>query len=360
MKRALCLLLVFALLMCVYVIGASATTTINDTLRAEMDKAGEDDLIRVNLWVFSKHMTEEEIDRQARTEVGLPMWLSINQMTNEECDKYIIARRRIETQLEEDACLEFIEKYGLTDEMVNYHIATLINCNLTKEQIELFATCSEVDDMFFDDLREVPTEAPTQKSTERPVSSTNAETRFKEHVAQRYGTNYTGYTYNEIYYHYNKNREIDWILFEGYISGLGDMFGHQFVANRLISQRNSYRPFFGTMGVYIVENNKVTDVTGAKYYDLDDFDEIYDAFGYGVLMGDLDGDNEISIADVTQLQRCLADFRSFPDTDSISTLNEGQLNGVKYYSDFNRDGDRDIMDVTFIQRYLAGMDYPIG
>ena len=114
------------------------------------------------------------------------------------------------------------------------------------------------------------------------------------------------------------------------------------------------------MGVYIVESDKVTDVIGAKYYDLDDFDEIYDAFGYGVLMGDLDGDNEISIADVTQLQRCLADFRSFPDTDSISKLNESQLNGVKYYSDFNRDGDRDILDVTSIQRYLAGMPYVLG
>ena len=29
-----------------------------------------------------------------------------------------------------------------------------------------------------------------------------------------------------------------------------------------------------------------------------------------------------------------------------------------YYSDFNRDGDRDVIDVTLLQRYVTGLDIP--
>ena len=382
MKRALCLLLVFALLMCVYVIGASATTTINDTLRAEMDKAGDDDLIRVNLWVYSKYMTEEEIDRQARTELGLPMWLSINQMTNEECDKYIIARRRIETQLEEDACLEFIEKYGLTDEMVNYHIATLINCNLTKEQIELFATCSEVDDMFFDDLREVPTEAPTEAPTE-------PKDLYRERLKEYYNlSELTGETmvyqlmsYNELYYHRDSSGEIDWALIQCYCNIASPVDMSAVVGNRVLHPGTAYYPFETTYGIYDVKNDKFIDPSwsgkdylgGKEAYKYDGFVRAFDEIvgsgmgesiadvdyrGKGRPLGDIDNDLDLSIVDVTMIQRCEAMIAEYPATDELWLTYD--YNGEHYYSDFNLDGSRDIVDATCIQRYLVGMDYPIG
>ena len=37
---------------------------------------------------------------------------------------------------------------------------------------------------------------------------------------------------------------------------------------------------------------------------------------------------------------------------------DNSFHPLTYYSDFNRDGERDITDATCIQRYLAGLPYP--
>ncbi len=69
----------------------------------------------------------------------------------------------------------------------------------------------------------------------------------------------------------------------------------------------------------------------------------------GVLLGDANADDCISISDATAVQRHLV------------SLNP--LEGVyEYAADVNKDGDLDISDVTVIQKYLAKYDlnYPIG
>ena len=69
----------------------------------------------------------------------------------------------------------------------------------------------------------------------------------------------------------------------------------------------------------------------------------------GVLLGDVKGDGNVSINDVTLIQRYLAELET--------------LQGIYLYAaDVNQDGNVDIDDATTIQMYLAEYDlqYPIG
>ena len=68
-----------------------------------------------------------------------------------------------------------------------------------------------------------------------------------------------------------------------------------------------------------------------------------------VLLGDADGDGDISILDATFIQRYLADF------DLTVPFNENA-------ADVDGDDDISILDAAFIQRFLVDMDvdYPIN
>lgn len=69
----------------------------------------------------------------------------------------------------------------------------------------------------------------------------------------------------------------------------------------------------------------------------------------GVLLGDADGDGEITISDATMIQKYIADY-NMPDNFQITAC------------DVNGDGSVNIYDVTEIQRFLAdfGNPYHIG
>ena len=62
------------------------------------------------------------------------------------------------------------------------------------------------------------------------------------------------------------------------------------------------------------------------------------------MTGDLDGDGEVTVNDVTELQRILAEFDGLDLTDPA----------VFAAADLNKDGKVNIRDVTYGQRYLAG------
>ena len=68
------------------------------------------------------------------------------------------------------------------------------------------------------------------------------------------------------------------------------------------------------------------------------------------LLGDVDGDGDVSIIDATIIQRVLADM--ITDEDGMYTL-RGDVDG---------DGELSVTDVTFIRRYCALLytPYPIG
>ena len=92
------------------------------------------------------------------------------------------------------------------------------------------------------------------------------------------------------------------------------------------------------------QGNETVDYSGL--YDLEDISRKIDMY-YGVqLLGDADGDGEVSILDATAIQR------------------KDVLLSVAYFddvaADVDGDGDVTILDATFIQRFLAGLPCPEG
>ena len=111
------------------------------------------------------------------------------------------------------------------------------------------------------------------------------------------------------------------------------------------------------------------DISQDEFFDLsilDDYNkynglaDAIDNFGKGRLLGDMDIDDQITIFDVTIIQRCLTGIREFSNDNLIAPDEniDSSFHPLKYYSDFNCNGERDIMDVTCIQRYLVGLSYP--
>ncbi|MBQ3265253.1 MAG: hypothetical protein IJH07_05695 [Ruminococcus sp.] len=97
----------------------------------------------------------------------------------------------------------------------------------------------------------------------------------------------------------------------------------------------------------------------ARFKSYNGLEETFNRSGGGRLLGDIDSDNDLTVIDAASVQRCNAKLREYPEDDNI-ILNTPVEGALSYYSDFNRDGERDIIDATCIQRYLAGMKYPAG
>ena len=65
----------------------------------------------------------------------------------------------------------------------------------------------------------------------------------------------------------------------------------------------------------------------------------------GILLGDADGDGEVTILDATWIQRTLVDIGGSADFNEVA-------------ADVDGDGDMTILDATYIQRYLVGVPVP--
>ena len=165
--------------------------------------------------------------------------------------------------------------------------------------------------------------------------------------------------YKELYYHRDENSEIDWALINCFSGMELPVEYTNVVGNRVLSPGNEYMPFEVCYGIYDVKNDKFVDATSKAAYQYDGFVRAFDeVVGQGRPLGDIDNDDELTVVDVTMIQRCEAQMMEYPATDEFMITYD--YNTIHYYSDFNRDGERDIIDATCIQRYLVGMPYVLG
>lgn len=163
------------------------------------------------------------------------------------------------------------------------------------------------------------------------------------------------YFYNELYYHFNEKQELDWVLVNAYLYLSSPLGIKMDIGNIVLYSEEIYSDFRYKYGVY--------DVVEGKFYDLFDlrsepekFDELLEVLAelkIGRLIGDLDGDGDISILDATAIQRCLAGLDDYPSDEYYSVYDTDDCGRM---SDFDRDGDVSILDVTAIQRKLAQYD----
>ena len=119
----------------------------------------------------------------------------------------------------------------------------------------------------------------------------------------------------------------------------------------MFSSHRSGAPFDSGYGIYDVKQDRFIPLNGKTVEDYDGLKEAFDEIGEGRLLGDIDGDNTITVLDATMMQRCAAKITAYPEDDEMVS----PIGSIRHYSDFNHDGNRDVLDATAIQRYLVGM-----
>ena len=159
------------------------------------------------------------------------------------------------------------------------------------------------------------------------------------------------YFYDEPYEHRDSSGDVDWVLIQAETFIAQDVVYEGIVGNRFVFRPTPSYPFESGYGIYDVKKDIFVPLPCGTESDYDGMTKALDTFVTGRLLGDLDGDDSITVVDATILQRCEAKMRDYPADDERSY----PYGKIRYYSDFNRDGERNILDATCIQRYLVGL-----
>lgn len=382
MKRVICFLVIIAVIVtsCAAVYAATTTSKISANLERKISESQENEKIEIVVWLNTKQYSDDEIDKMVRAELGM-QWFFENWGANpslEAVHEYSAVYNRIASELETAANEEFIQKSGIPEEDVIFVStkAPMVQLKADTQTIYRLAEMAEVQSMTYEGYTQSqnPTETPTSlnfdKPTEAPAAtvsateepqSINVREKLDKYVAAYYANLY--YTpqieirnYEELYEHTNADNETDWVMLFALIDMPAPWCGMGFAGNRVLIS-GTYDIFEFGMGLYDAQEDTFYDLTKmTDYSKYDGLAKAIDTYGKGALLGDLDGDDALTIIDVTILQRCIAHMSEYPETDTItsSTPIDSSFHPLTYYSDFNRDGERDILDATAIQRYLVG------
>lgn len=209
-----------------------------------------------------------------------------------------------------------------------------------------------------------PTEStePTSEPTE-PPTQTDQPTVTEPRPSTEPTMEPVNYFYKQKAFYSETGKEKDgWILINAGLSeevipldftNIYGVFG-----NRVLIKNNINYPFELAWGVYDISTNTWYDLCTA-WDDTEKFPklhEYYESLNIGTLIGDLDNDNVITIVDATIIQKCLIELKSWPQYDEINKTHRSVHGKLEYLSDFNRDNNRDIMDASSIQKYIANID----
>ncbi|MBQ7133038.1 MAG: hypothetical protein IJO20_00925 [Ruminococcus sp.] len=191
------------------------------------------------------------------------------------------------------------------------------------------------------------------------ADDTTHEKLFLEKFLEQYKNTY-GYNeymcrdyYKEVYYHYNEDENLEWVLvWCAYIDS--PSFNYAVFGDRVYLGGYSY-PLATGYGLFDVEQD--------KFFDVCDIEDISAYSGFEEILyeriavypvGDANMDRDLDILDATFIQRALVQLSNFDIQDDFTASGYHSLRGdLSYLSDFNRDGERTILDATAIQMKLA-------
>ncbi len=169
-----------------------------------------------------------------------------------------------------------------------------------------------------------------------------------------YGYNKADYPdYKELCVHRDSNSRVDWVLLKCANASMDypAVMYRDIIGNRVYESGHPVYPFPSGYGIYDAKAEKFVPLTGDMVPLYKDLGRTFDQIGEGRLIGDIDGDDDLTVVDCTLIQRCATRIHDWPEDDLIdSALN------VTYFSDFDRDGERDIVDATRLQRYVTMID----
>jgi len=352
MKKVLIFVLTILIVSFSFSVSAAEKSKISDTLQNAMSETPANEKLEVHIWLYCQ-IDESEVFRQAVIECGYVNGLPLN-MTLDEVYTYKVVYNRIVSELEAEVSNCFIKKLGVAeDDIVYLGKHPYVVLKLTKDQINEADTYDEVS--LIDYANNAPVETPTYYNGDNQSDQLGNVKIYEERVKDIYPFLYN---YDELYYHVDSEGVADWVLITGYTSSVIPQSLYMIIGNRVVIQAQRKTPFGHGYAVYDTKQNIVKSVYTDMLDQYEGLEEAFNKYGCGKLLGDLDDDNEITIIDVTIIQRCEVNIRDYPENDLIQPYGEVD-DSLRYYSDFNRDGERDIIDATCIQRYLVGLSYPV-
>lgn len=177
------------------------------------------------------------------------------------------------------------------------------------------------------------------------------EDKFVEEFVNIYSGELETYDYFEKYYHYDENNELDWVLVCAGTMGYLPWEIQVTVGDRVFWASSERCPFSFSYAIYDVDLDRFFDLRTEL---LDKYEGLYDVLSelnIGKLIGDVDNDGMLTIFDATFIQRVVAQMDEFDKKDVVAgySLNNDT---IYFISDYNRDGERDILDATAIQYRL--------
>ena len=288
----------------------------------------------------------------------------LNRLHNEEFNALYNPYRHTRNRIMEEMGTEHIggimDELGIDRETATFFDPIVCTCitDLPKSMIFPVAMSNDVVSIsFYDDGDNM--QEPTEEAT--------IYERLQYYVYTNYGVFDQGmsyvpeiYHYEELYAHQDSSGETDWVLINADIGNPPPYTDFAIIGNR-VRVMGPCEVFQFGMAVYDAKEFTFHDLSAMDDCSAyDGLEKAIDTYGKGRLLGDIDQDDAISIIDVTLLQRCEAQITDYPDSDLIDPDHElsSDVHPLTYYSDFNRDGERDITDATCIQRYLVGAPYP--
>lgn len=191
---------------------------------------------------------------------------------------------------------------------------------------------------------------PTSAKNITPDENNVFEDRF---VAEYKLTSYDDYVYYEIYTEYNEFGEAEWVLVSATTLSGTDTYIHEVIGDWVFYDNFEWSPFSFKYCIYDVEDDTFIKLSQECLDKYEDLDSQMPLLLHANLIGDADGDKELSVMDATYIQRALAKICEFDASDDLSPYHFPYSENLHYISDFDRDGERTVLDATAIQMKLA-------
>ena len=369
MKKVICIIIAFAITLtcCMAAYAATTTPKISSDVERKISETPDGEKFEVLLWLNVDVPTVEELRWLVRQELGEEWWRDHfgPNMTIDDVHTYDAVYNRLAKEYETAANQAFVTKSGIPEEDIVYisSMAPMVQLLANAQTIYRLAEMTEVESISYEGYQqtEAPAERPTELTTvTQPTSSVPLyQTQFESYL-NTFSSVPESWSYSELYYHKDKNGENDWVLVKADSNIEQPAYYNAIIANRVIMRSSYGVPFSSGYGVYDVKADRFMNASSAERSGYDGFTNAFDRFGGGRLLGDIDRDNDLSVIDAAFLQRCEVKQSDYPADDAIIPEDGLWMYSAKYYSDFNRDGERGILDVTCLQRHLAGLTYTTG
>ena len=345
MKKLISLVLVLVLMLSVAVMPVLAKSSkFTSDLAQKLETMKDEDVIAVNV----HHTTgiDESLAKQLTFEecgIKYDEW-----QTNEERWEFETIYRRIKREMQDELSLEIFEKLNFTEDEIREY-GTFFGLKLSKARIYEVAQSDLVHTIeIYDDPNSIPENDFLFIMEFLEQSKNNYD--YNQHLYSR--------TYDELYYHYDENGELDWVLV--YCAVMSSPSFNYAVFGDMVYIGDWCSPYKTGGGLYDVKENRFMDL--CELDDLKEYDGLWDYLyerNFMYPIGDADNDRKLTVMDATIIQKKLAGIKDFfydhyYHDDMTQPGHYFKIKGdLNYITDIDRDGKRTIMDATAIQLKLA-------